>query len=76
MPIIDLKRLAGCRIGLTMLKEAGTIALFNDKDVVYCIDCMFEKHSHELPTFWSLEAEDIASSYKIYICDECGKKID
>jgi hypothetical protein len=58
-----------------MLKKTGTVALYNDNDVIYCIDCMFKNHSHELAAFWSLDAEDIAKSEKIYICDECGKEI-
>ena len=76
MPIIDEKKQHGGRIALVMLKETGTIALFNDdEDVVYCFECMFMNHSHEMAKFWSLTAEDIASGDKTYICDECGTEI-
>jgi hypothetical protein len=74
MPIIDKKRQRSGKIVLIMLKEHGTVALYND-DAVYCFECMFEKHSHEIVNFWSLDADAIVKNGKIYICDECGKEI-
>lgn len=74
MPIIDKKDQHGGRMALVMLKQTGTVALYND-NAVYCFECMFMKHSHEVTKFWSLDKDDIAESEKVYICDECGKEI-
>ena len=74
MSISDEEKEFGGSVILEMLKETGTVALYND-DEVYCFMCMFANHSHRASSFWSLDEDDIAKSEKVYVCDECGKTI-
>lgn len=75
MPENDEEKGSGGRFALAMLRDTGTIALINNDDLVYCLDCMFFKHSHELAKFWSLDAEDIEKREEACVCADCGKNL-
>ena len=75
MPIIEPKKYFSEKRAVAMLRDTGTVALLNHDEVIYCIDCMFQKHSHKISEYWGLDSDEIASSDQLYICDECGKKI-